>query len=266
MPHPLITAWRRHRPRNGRHLLRKDEHLLLNLRGGQCVAPHVRSWREAYVAPDFAEPNDDKKFQLHLVPIPFIGDIEKASVVLLLLNPGYGPHDTFAEFEIPALKKRALKNLRQNFSGEDYPFYFLDPALAWHAGFRWWHGKLAETIQELARRRCESFSEARQFLSQHLAAIELVPYHSTKYPLTREIEGTLPSTVLARRFVERRLLKKVGKNKLTIIVMKGAPGWQLPEGRNIIVYRGPRAVAAHLNPRSRGGAAILRRLSHAHAR
>lgn len=261
MPHPLITAWREHRPQQGRHLLSGDE-ALLKFREGKCIAPLVQSWREAYSARDFAEPNDGKKFQLHLVPIPFIGNIERASVILLLLNPGYDPHDTFAEFEIPDFTKRALRNLQQDLSDEEHPFHFLDPAFAWHAGFRWWHGKLSETIKELGQRRHEnSFRDARRFLSQHLAAIELVPYHSKKYPLTRQVENELLSTTLARNFVAQRLLERAERGEATIIVLKGAPGWGLRESRNVIVYRGAEAVAALLNPPSKGGAAILRHLS-----
>ena len=47
------------------------------------------SWNDAHSAPDFGAPGDSR-LHLGLLPVPLIGDLTRASVFVLLLNPEVG--------------------------------------------------------------------------------------------------------------------------------------------------------------------------------
>ena len=76
---------------------------------------------------DFGVPGDTR-FHLGLVPAPFAGDIGRAKVIVLLLNPGPEPDDYFGEHKVPGFRDRLICNLRQDFSRTECPFVYLDPA------------------------------------------------------------------------------------------------------------------------------------------
>jgi len=88
------------------------------------------------------------RLHLGLLPQPFGGDPLSARVVVLLLNPGLGPHDAFAESTQPDFQAALMATLRRANGGS---FLFLDPHFGWHGGFQWWNRKLERTIQELAK-------------------------------------------------------------------------------------------------------------------
>ena len=115
--------------------------------------------------------------------MPFAGDIEKARVIVLLLNPGLEPDDYFAEYRVPGFRDRLICSLRQDFSRTEHPFVSLDPAISWHSGYRWWHGKFQSVMASLAKEWNVSYADARRHFSKILGCVELVPYHSVSYGL-----------------------------------------------------------------------------------
>jgi hypothetical protein len=131
--------------------------------------------------------------QVHVMPEPYIGRAD-APIVLLKLNPGYEPDD--ARFAADA---RCREVWRSNALHEplDYPFYPLDPFLAWTAASRWWRLRLGRLI--------EAFGE--RLLAGNLLCIEAFPYRTLRFPGTR---GTLRSQQygfwLAERAVARGAL------------------------------------------------------------
>lgn len=223
----------------------------------------LRSWREAYRARDFCEPGD-KRVHLGLIPQPFCGDVRRASVYILLLNPGLGPQDYYGEYEVQAYRKALLANLRQEWPRGVMPFTFLDPRFAWHGGFEWWHGKLAGVIQRLATAWDVPFSVARAELGARLASIELFPYHSTDSGglarWLRDGAQSLSSVSMARTFVSKHVLSSVRRGKALVIVTRKAKAWDLRRDPGIVVYSAAQARGAHLTPESTGGKAIIRHL------
>ena len=85
-------------------------------------------------SPDF-DIRARRELHLGLVPQPFMGDLDRARVFILLSNPGLSPDDYFAECQQPAFADRLIDNLRQQNQRHEYPFLFLDPSYSWHAGF-----------------------------------------------------------------------------------------------------------------------------------
>lgn len=217
------------------------------------------NWREAYGAPDFCAPKDHR-LHLGLLPQPFFGNLRRASIYVLLLNPGLGPHDYFGEYEVPEYRRALLANLRQDFGTGLEPFLFLNPRYSWHGGFGWWHGKLSGVIDTLAKSWSVPFSEARDRLARELASIELVPYHSSSFRNTRGLLRGLQSVALARAYVHDVVLPRVRRGKAIVIVTRQASVWNLPKHSGIVRYSGQQARAAHLSPNSPGGKAILKHM------
>ncbi len=219
-----------------------------------------QGWRAAYSAADFCAPGDTR-VHLGLLPQPFCGDLRRASVYLLLLNPGLGPDDYYGECEVPAYRAALLANLKQRWPRGTTPFVFLDPRFAWHGGFGWWHGKLARVIEQLALKWAVPYATARARLGSCLASIELFPYHSATF---RDAGGWLrglPSVELARRFVRETVVPRVRRGEAIVIATRQVSAWGLPRLRGVVTYTTGQARAAHLTPESPGGKAILRHLT-----
>lgn len=251
----LLTEWNAWRPGAPPHVLDADRPLLSSDRSAQAIELRS-SWREAYSADDFAAPGD-KSLHLGLLPTPFFGDLRRATIFLLLLNPGLGPHDYYGEHEVPEFRKALLANLRQDFSGNPFPFLFLDPRFSWHGGFDWWHTKLARVIDQLANSWATSFAIARSRLASEIASIELLPYHSASFRDADHWLKKLPSVGLARDFVTDVVLPRVRSRNAIVIVTRKAREWNLPSEHGVVIYNAGEARAVHLTPTSKGGKAML---------
>lgn len=92
-----------------------------------------------------------------LLPLPFIGDVRGAKVYFLLANPGLSANDYYAEYEDTRVRERLLANLRQDLRTEAYPFFPLDPNMAWHSGNGYWERK-----QRRARTSASYWSSAQR--------------------------------------------------------------------------------------------------------
>jgi hypothetical protein len=195
-----------------------------------------------------------------LLPHPFGGDLLTARVVILMLNPGLGPHDCFGELTQPDFRDALLANLRRepvNGGG----FMFLDPHFGWHGGFMYWHAKLREVIEELSRRWNVSYATARDRVKRTTATLELLPYHSATFGVPASILVRMRSVILARQFVQEVLVPRAEQNECILLVTRKAREWSLHPTSNVVIYDKGEVQAAHLTPRSRGGARILEFLS-----
>lgn len=254
----LLREWADWRPDRPPFVLKPDRAVLNSVQSSQAVVTY-RSWPEAHCASDFCVPKD-RRLHLGLLPQPFFGNLRRASIYVLLLNPGLGPHDYYGEYEVAEYRRALLANLKQQFEVGSPSFLFLDPRYSWHGGFTWWHGKLSGVIECLADTWSVSFGVARARLARQLASIELVPYHS---PSFRDGGGwirRLHSVALARAFVRDVVIPRVRRGKAIVIVTRQAKVWNLPGNSRIVRYSGQQARAAHLSPDSPGGKAILNHL------
>jgi hypothetical protein len=127
------------------------------------------------------------------MPVPYCGDVNAASVIVLLRNPGYDAAGTLwqkrAEF------RRAL---RSNLVHREQPFAFhlLNPAFAASPGGRYWRRALRAVLDEVD---CE-------VVASRFAMIEFHGYHSKKWtalPITLPSQGS-SSRSSKGRWTERR--------------------------------------------------------------
>lgn len=112
--------------------------------------------------------NPAKRFQLNVLPEPFIGN-PGASVVLLNLNPGYD--NTDPEWHS---RESFAASILANLSHElkEYPFYPLNPDFAESGVAQWWIKNLRWFIQ----------ASSREQVANNLFCIEWLPYHSLSGP------------------------------------------------------------------------------------
>jgi hypothetical protein len=203
------------------------------------------SWRDAIQAPDFCGPGDTR-LHLGLLPQPFFGDVRRASIYVLLLNPGLSPTDYYGEYEVPNYRAALFANLRQQRRSGIVPFLFLDPQFAWHRGFDWWHRKLGKVIQRLAFAWEVSFAEAPASIGSTFASIELLPYHSSKFNNTGGLLQKLQSVDLARSFVREFVFPRVERGEAKVIVTRKVEVWNLPKHPGVVTYSNVEGRAAHL--------------------
>src|SRR5882724_6419115 len=214
--HTFISVWNNFDPK-APFVLAGDEALI----DKEKLCYRVRDW-DAYI--DDKEFGSPQKPQLHLdlFPIPFLGNLNSATVFLLMLNPGLGPHDYFGEYKVPEYIEALRANLRQS---PQSSFLFLDPRFAWHGGFDYWHGKFRNLIEAFAKQSGISYGEARLVFQKQVAVIELMPYRSVTYSIPDGVLNSLESVRLARAFVEEELVNRAKSGKCLIIVTRAAKHW-----------------------------------------
>lgn len=226
--------------------------------------PHLREELtfEKYVQSRRFEEPRSSEFHFSLQPMPYAGDLSNAVVYILLLNPGFAHNDYYAEYRDAEYRRRLDRNLAQDFTRVDFPFFYLDPIFCWTAGFRWWEGKLRRVVEALAQARFRSrYRDALRFTAQRLASIELVPYHSNAFKDGGFLQ--LPSASVARIAVAQ-IARSIRDRGACVVVTRQVSAWGLsglPD--EVVCYGGAEARAAHLTPESRGGRIILDRLTAA---
>lgn len=252
----MLDSWLAWQPGQPPHVLEEDRETFATARSNKATI-EFNGWNQAYTSDDFAKPGDTR-LHLGLLPHPYCGDLRRASIYILLLNPGLSPMDYFAEYAVPGFREVLMANLRQELDRDHHcPFLFLDPQFAWHSGFDWWHGKLAGVIAELQRSWRVSYAAARRRLGHEIASIELFPYHSANF---RDADGwlrRLRSVELAQQFVAGVVVPRVNAGEAIAIATRQTAAWNLPTSSSIVVYSSQQARAAHLSPDSPGGSAIV---------
>jgi hypothetical protein len=173
-------------------------------------------------------------------------------------NPALS-HGDYLECKDETLRKEHIRNLRQDDANVEFPFWFLDPRFAWHPGFGYWEKKLGGLAHALEKKQEITYQEALQCLSQCLACLELMPYHSEKFDPA--FLNRLISTRVMLEYVHEVLVPKAKNDQAIIVAVRGIKIWDLLPHENIIVYDPKReAQAASLSLKSRGGKAIANQL------
>ena len=259
MPNELIRFWKQYKL-DKPPFAHPDDLAVLHQKKGRFIETDLVDF-DAYIAgPRFGH-SDDERLHLSLRPIPYLGNLAKAKIFILLLNPGLTYADYWAESKSKAFSQRLENNLQQSFSGNDFPFFMLDPELCWCSGFVWWEKKLREVIRRIAKEKFnDKYIDAMRNLSTKLACLELVPYHSSSFGFYSLIKN-LPSAIGVKKFVKNSLIPQAEDGKITLIVTRQAEEWGVSEQRrknkNIVVYKGGHTRGASLSPNSDGGKAIL---------
>jgi hypothetical protein len=257
MPNELIKFWQGCKL-DAPPFVHPEDLSILRRKYGRLIDAESVNFDAFIAGPRFGDFNDHR-LHLSLLPVPYEGDLNRAEIVILLLNPGFSYGDYWAETNRPEFRQRLKDNLRQSFDGVEFPFLELDPQFCWHGGFVWWEKKLRNVITQIAAKKYEGrYLDALRDLSGKLACVELVAYHSPSFRAHAVIDQ-LPSVKIVRKFVRESLGPAANEDKRTVIVTRQAKAWGLPLGaKNVVTYKGGETRGASLSPKSPGGKAILR--------
>lgn len=216
---------------------REDKNALLSLKKNKCCYRTAKEFIESE--------GDPFKDQLHLglYPSPYLGDLEKAKVVLGFLNPGFGIADYIVEED--AEFRKLLKDNLNNIFSKEYPYFTLDPKFLWTPASQWIHKKLNGVINKVKDKSKLSYWKAVSLISKRIASVELFPYHSSNFNLSTKTLNTFPSKVAANEAV----IELLEKGEQLIIITRRANkdwGFSKKEYKNLIKYEGFEAQAASL--------------------
>jgi len=213
---------------------------------------------------DFADWHSDKDFgqrlphelQAGLLPVPFVGDLRKARVFLLTLNPGFEPLDLYGEDTNGDFKKDLVNNLTQSGLDSEYPFLTLNPKYSWHGGYKYWSKRLSDLIAFFQTERKCSFRQSLAFIAQNVAVLEAAPYHSTSFDVSKKVISQLQSSKAIYTFVKEELVPQALEGKILLIVLRANWFWELNASTDLIIYEQSEARGSSLSLNSRGGQAI----------
>lgn len=237
-----------------------------------AIVELIEHWREfdptrtPYVHPkDIAAIKGVHGLSLDALPYPFAGDIAGADIWFLMLNSNVGDSDKQDERE-PYFANLLLKNLRQEQTLDQHPFFSLDPKLKRTGTFKYYNGRccFGLLIEELSRRGRMSLEESRSAVCRRVAVIQYYPYRSRGQFPVGDFADRTPSTLLAKAAVHDAM--RSGK---LIVIPRSAPKWGFDYGsiqpNRLITHRSDQARSPSVKPKNLGGAmaggdAMLERL------
>jgi len=246
----LLHAWRGLQTKKPPFILKGDE----AIEESELCHPY-KNFVDFINAPEFGTESPNK---LHtgLYPSPYSGNVLKAKIYILTLNPGFTPMDYYAETYDENTKRKRIRDLKQRRLDPDYPWPALNPQFCWSGGWRYWMGRLNDIAIELSKKRGIRFPAALKYLSKRIACLEYVPYHSKSFGLSDSIIRKMRSPHLMLEFVRSYVVPKAREDKAIVIATRHADKWDLPNHRNIIEYKGSQSRGAYLNLNSPGGRKI----------
>ena len=244
----LLEAWQNWEPGEGPPYVHDMDADALNGRRwkGKTV---TFTLEQATMARALSGRLDDHRLHLGLYPLPFTGNLESATVYVLLANPSANI-DSYQQQS----NHRSERQLTQ------------EPTADWLSllagGLKKYVLKdlgLQRTVEEIT----EKMHTPATDILEKLAIIELSPYWSRSF-----VGGAqnLPSADLAIRFIDETVVPRVRDSKAVLVVTRRVKDWNRRQGLpqdlidagRIVLYKGGEPRGAQLGPTTRGGQAILR--------
>jgi hypothetical protein len=239
MAEDIIGYWRRFKSQSDGLNIHPDDRAWLKANKPSVLQQEsLHSFSEYIASTRFNY--EDSELHLSLLPVPFIGNLQKARIFVFLQNAGFDYRDYLVE-EQENFRNISIKNIAQQ-ADDEYPFFCLNPEFAWWSGFEWWEGKFRPITQKLMNDGM-SYKGALQFLSKRVAVVELFPYHSTNNVALNKLGKwhEIPSVKKAQDF----LSEAYQRTDVLKLVMRSHAHWnradKFAEGKHF-----------HLAPKTRG--------------
>ena len=168
------------------------------------------------------------KLRLNVYPQHFIGDIDKAKIIILSLNPGYN-----TEY-YDAYKKRINKNgtkyeqiIKENLEMKRPSFHAFE--LANESDLGYWGNKMKCWVEDYDKKDNKKIVESLKKITEDIALAEFFPYHSMTYNdmYDKLGEGTSPNSnrkikdyLPTQKFLFEKIKKRIDdKNDEVIIIL-----------------------------------------------
>jgi hypothetical protein len=174
-----------------------------------------------------------RKIHTRLFAQPFIGDLDSSYVYILYGNPGFNPADYNDEFRNHSHAEACSSNFRDGALGF---FPLLAPSRGTSVA-NYWTARLRKLIDDLAGRLGISIHCATRIVCRRVSLIQSCAYHSKSSP-GRWID-CLPSSRVARQYVQAELLPKARRREALLFVWRRASFWRLPMGSVGVLLRPP---------------------------
>lgn len=164
------------------------------------------------------------KLHPDLTPVPYVGDVRNATVILAMLNPTVGwadyVDDAKQEFHDLLRWNRLQENVRDCFAVDD-----ASKAQSWSKYYRSIFKSTVKCATDIGRVSEERVWEA---LRRRLAIMELVPYYSQNASMLLQNNryAALPSVIYAQRAME-----EIRQRRNTTVICRwkrGPERWQMP--------------------------------------
>lgn len=237
----LIHAWREWEV-SEENLLPGDEVLR-----GDCEDQtlYFKSYSEFASSESFWD-SKETRVHLGLLPIPYVGCLQRAQMLILLANPGLHVGDYYAEEFNKAYRKSLILNIYQE--EQDYPFLFLNPDFHWTPGGEYWTSRLRCLIQYWKDQKSGSWKDATKAVSERIAVVQLVPYHSRGWGLRKSCLNALKSSNLVRSFINDRI------DNTGIVVVRSRENWSFSlqdhEPPDLVIYKPSQSRGGSLSCKS----------------
>lgn len=203
-----------------------------------------------------------KELKTELLPQPICGNIENAKIIICSLNPGLGNGDEYIE-DASLAKSKGLPYLRDDILeqlNQDNPnnnFFWITEKAKGTSGYTYWMGKFNQKNADasLIKNICKEYNQkgiAKKeediitMLSESVATVELIPYHSVKmtYDMQRKLLEC-PSVDLLKSFMINKIIPSLGKNNQLLCMMRSFESWGITDNKygankNIIFNPNPR--------------------------
>lgn len=175
------------------------------------------------------------KLQLNVYPQHFVGDIDKAKIIILSLNPGYS-----TEY-YDAYKNRINKNgtkyeqiIKENLEMKRPSFHAFE--LANESDLGYWGNKMKCWVGGYDKKDNEEIIESLKKITENIALAEFFPYHSISYNgmydklgkgtspnSNRKIKDYLPTQKFLFEKIKKRIADK--NDKVIIILTRSFAKW-----------------------------------------
>lgn len=141
-----------------------------------------------------------------VLPQPYLGDVDSAKVICLLLNPGYSETEGGIELTCHGLQQE----LRRNLSSTNSRLVYLDDEFDWTSGGKWLREKVLKPLSH--------GGVTRDDLNRNFAIVEYFPYHSKFF----DVKENKP---LQSQQFGFDLVRQAIKNNAIILLMRGEKLW-----------------------------------------
>lgn len=193
------------------------------------------NWKEFVSNADLISEKENTMLYTSLIPVPYVGDLEKAEVIILMTNPAFNPMSIWAEENSKEFFDALKSNLYRDKKSKYNPFLFLDPNFSWHPGFVYWTRRLKRTIDRIMEKRNLSHLQALEWVGQKIACVQLFAY-SSKTLDSIKINSLFPQSVKAvQDYINKKILPQAKQNKKLVIVVRSIEAWGIPKGKNVIL-------------------------------
>ena len=184
------------------------------------------------------------KLQLSVYPQHFVGNIDKAKIIILSLNPGYSTeyYDAYKN----SINKNGTnyeQTIKENLEMEKPFFHAFE--LANESDLGYWGNKMKCWVEEYDKKDNKTIIESLKKITENIALAEFFPYHSISYNgmydklgegtssnSNRKIKDYLPTQKFLFKKIKKRIDDK--NDKLIIILTRSFAKWYeaIPELKN----------------------------------